>query len=221
MAGYTTAMCGSAKAEMASALHCFLATQTAVAFTTSNSSTAATAGTTAGLAVGMAVTGANIAAGTVIAAILSSSALTLSIAATGTNPAGLTFTADAFKIALGKPSPTGTYDASTTNYSNLTGNSDEVANGSGYTTGGQALANNISPSNTAGNAFWQWSVNPSWTSASFSTRAALIYNTSSRAPTNNRAISVHDFGGTQTVSSGTLTLLQPSNAASTSLLQIN
>lgn len=220
MAGYTTAMCGSAKAEMASAMHCFLATASGVAFTTANTSTAATAGTTAGLVVGMAVTGAAIAANTFIAAILSSTALTLSVAATGTNPAGLTFTGDAFKIALGIPSPTGTYGASTTNYSNLTGNSDEIS-GTGYTAGGQALAANISPSNSAGNAFWQWSVNPSWTGSTFSTRAAIIYNTSPRTSVTGRSISVHDFGGTQTVTAGTFTLVQPTNGSATSLLQIN
>lgn len=220
MAGYTTAMCGSFKAELAMGGHCFLATQSAVAFTTANASPTASAGTTTGLAVGMAITGAAVAAGSVIASIDSSTQITSSKNFTGTNGAGLTFTGDSFKIALGKPSPTGTYGASTTNYSNLTGNSDEIT-GTGYTAGGQALANNISPSNSAGNAFWQWSVNPSWTSSTFSAAAALIYNTSSRLNTNNRAVSVHDFGGTQTVSAGTFTLIQPSNAASTSLLQIN
>jgi len=220
MSGYTTAMCGSFKAQLAAAQHCFQATASAVAFTTANTNFNATAGTTAGLSVGMAITGANIPAGTVIASITSSTALVMSQAATGTNPAGLTFTADAFKIALGIPSPTGTYGASTTNYSNLTGNSDEVS-GTGYTATGQALANNISPSNTAGNAFWQWSVNPSWTGATFSTRAALVYNTSNRGAGAGASVSVHDFGGTQSVTAGTFTLVQPSNAASTSLLQIN
>lgn len=45
-------------------------------------------------------------------------------------------TGNDYKVALGIPSPTGTYGAATTNYSNLTGNSDEVASGGGYTTGG-------------------------------------------------------------------------------------
>jgi len=50
-------------------------------------------------------------------------------------------TGNTFKIALGKAtaSITGTYGAATTNYSNLTGNSDELPNGSGYTTGGNTL----------------------------------------------------------------------------------
>ena len=45
---------------------------------------------------------------------------------------------DTLKIALIKETPTGTYDANTTNYSDVTGNSDEAV-GTNYTAGGQAL----------------------------------------------------------------------------------
>jgi hypothetical protein len=45
---------------------------------------------------------------------------------------------DSLKLALIKASPSGTYDATTTNYSDVTGNSDE-ATGTNYTAGGQAL----------------------------------------------------------------------------------
>ncbi len=45
---------------------------------------------------------------------------------------------DSLKLALIKATPTGTYNASTTNYSNVTGNSDE-ASGTNYTAGGQVL----------------------------------------------------------------------------------
>ena len=128
-------------------------------------------------------------------------------------------TGHVFKCALGIVSPTGTYGAATTNYSNLTGNSDEVANGSGYTTGGFAwtAAQNITPATSGTGAYWQWSVNPSWTSASFSTTGCIIYNSSA----SNDAVYVGSFGGTQTVTSGTLTLVQPTNGVGTSLLQIN
>ena len=49
--------------------------------------------------------------------------------------------ADAFKCALFKAnaSITGTYDASTTNYSVMTGNSDELAATGGYSTNGNTL----------------------------------------------------------------------------------
>jgi hypothetical protein len=42
------------------------------------------------------------------------------------------------KLALIKASPSGTYDATTTNYSDITGNSDE-ASGTNYPSGGQQL----------------------------------------------------------------------------------
>ena len=45
---------------------------------------------------------------------------------------------DILKIALIKSSPTGTYNASTTNYSTVTGNSDETT-GTNYTSGGNIL----------------------------------------------------------------------------------
>lgn len=130
-----------------------------------------------------------------------------------------TTSGNVFKVALGVASPVGTYGAGTTNYSNLTGNSDELANGSGYTTGGFAFtaAQNTTPSTSGTGAFWSWSVNPSWTSASFSTSGCIIYNSSA----SNRAVYVGSFGGTQTIVAGTFTLLLPTNGVGTSILQLN
>ena len=127
-------------------------------------------------------------------------------------------TGNVFKIALVKVSPTGTYGHATTNYSDLTGNSDEVANGNGYTTGGFAwtAAQNLTPVVNGGQGCYSWSVNPSWTSASFSTTGGIIYNSSS----SNKATSVYDFGGTQTVTSGTLTLTLPAQTANNAIIQI-
>lgn len=124
-----------------------------------------------------------------------------------------------FKMALVKVSETGTYDATVTNYSTLTGNSDEVASGSGYTTGGAAwtAAQNTTPATSGTTAYWSWSVNLSWTSASFSTVGCIIYNTSS----SNKAVYVGSFGGTVTVSSGTLTVLLPTDDSSNAILRIS
>jgi len=129
-----------------------------------------------------------------------------------------TTTGNDFKIALGKAAPTGTYDATTTNYSNLTGNRDEVPNGSGYTTGGFdfTAANNITPQISGTTAYWQWNVNPSWTSATFTTAGCIIYN----ATNGNRAVYVGSFGGTQTVTAGTFTLVMPTNDSTHALLRI-
>lgn len=123
-------------------------------------------------------------------------------------------TGNAFKMALIKVSPAGTYDASSTNYSNITGNSDEVS-GTGYTAGGTALTN-VTPTTSGTTAYWTFSPNPSWTSATFSTTACMVYNTSS----SNKSVSVHDFGGTQTVSAGTFTVVMPTADASNAILRI-
>ncbi len=130
----------------------------------------------------------------------------------------VTTTGNVFKIALGKVSPSGTYGAATTNYSDLTGASDEVSSGGGYTTGGFAwtAAQNTTPTSSGTSAFWSWSVNPSWTSATFSTVGCIIYNTSS----SNKAVYVGDFGGTQTVAAGTLTLVLPTNNSASAILRI-
>src|SRR5215831_15029055 len=78
---------------------------------------------------------------------------------------------DVFKCALGIGTPAGTYGAATANYSDLTGNSDEVPNGAGYATGGFAwtAAQNITPATGSAHSYWSWSVNPSWSAATFST----------------------------------------------------
>lgn len=129
-----------------------------------------------------------------------------------------TTTGHVFKAALGKAAPTGTYGAATTNYSDLTGNSDELSAAGGYSTGGFAwtAAQNVTPTTSGTTAYWQWSVNPSWSSASFTARGVLIYNSSG----SNQAVYVGDLGGDQTVVSGTFTLVLPSNTNTTALLRI-
>lgn len=123
-------------------------------------------------------------------------------------------TGNTFKMALIKVSPAGTYGAASTNYSNITGNSDEVS-GTGYSAGGTALTN-VTPTTSGTTAYWTFSPNPSWTSATFSTTACMIYNSSS----SNRSVSTHDFGGTQTVTAGTFTVVMPTADASNAILRI-
>ena len=123
-------------------------------------------------------------------------------------------TGNAMKMALIKVGPAGTYGAASTNYSNITGNSDEVT-GTGYTAGGTALTN-VTPTTSGTTAYWTFSPNPSWTSATFSTTACMIYNSTS----SNRSVSTHDFGGTQTVTAGTFTVVMPTANASNAILRI-
>ena len=83
-----------------------------------------------------------------------------------TNSSGNTF-----KVALIKAnaSQSGTYGAATTSYTTVTGNSDELANGNGYTTGGYSLTN-TTPSSTSTTAHLTFSANAQWTSATLTTR---------------------------------------------------
>ena len=118
-----------------------------------------------------------------------------------------------FKVALVKVSPTGTYGAATTNYSNLTGNSDEVANGNGYTTGGVTLTS-ADPAQSGTTAYGDFA-DVSWTSATFSTTGAIIYNASA----GNKAVCVLDFGETKTVATGTITIVFPTADASDAIIR--
>jgi hypothetical protein len=120
-----------------------------------------------------------------------------------------------FKIAL----YTGNADlsASTTVYTT----SNEVANGSGYTTGGNTLV--ISQSPTSGTnqsavptAFISFS-NTSWTSASFTARGALIYNSTQ----GNKSIAVLDFGSDKTVTNDTFQIIFPTADANSAIVRIS
>lgn len=227
MAGITTAMATSFKQELFSGGHCFNATVTPTASVASGSTSVTAVSSMSGVAVGMAVSGTSIAGGTQVLQITGATTMTLSAASTGAISGGtLTITGDVFKMALIKQGMTGTYDSTATNYTNVTGNSDEVT-GTGYTATGTALTN-VSATTGSTVAFVNFSPNPSWTSATFSTAGCMIYNSSVRnggtSGTNTtgggRACSVHDFGGSQQVSSGTFTVLMPTANSSSAILRI-
>lgn len=226
MAGISTAFCSSAKTEFFLGAHNFSGGQTPTGSSTSSTSYTSVSAMT-GITVGMPFSGTNVASGSVVAAITSASAFTSSLASTGTISGGtLTFTGDVFKIALFKSGVAGTYGAATVNYTDMTGNSDETS-GTGYTATGIALTN-VSPVLSGTTAYVNFSPNPSWTSASFSSDGAMIYNTSVRlggtSGTNTtgggRAIGTFSFGSSQTVSSGTLTIIMPSATSSTAIFRL-
>jgi hypothetical protein len=230
----TSGVCNSWKVEIMQGGHCFNAPVVTTGNTHSNTTLNAL-GSTAGLSVGMSVSGTNIPANTIIVSVDSAVQVTLSNAATGTTVGGaVTFTGDVFKILLIKASPGRTFDNTQTNVgtpgaggpsaSNV--GTDEVV-GTGYTTGGITLGN-VSPSLPGGPstvATVSFSPNPSWTTSTFSATAAIIYNSSTRqgaaaTPLNNRTVAVYDFGGTQSVSSGTFTLVMPTNDGANAVLRI-
>lgn len=213
----TTAFCTSAKQELMQSGHCLNAIVTPTGNTHSNTFVD-NVSSIAGVAVGMAVTGSGVPAATVVANVISASTLQLSIATT-TSLTGttLTFTGDVLKMALFKVTAN-TYGAATNNYSNMTGNGDETT-GTGYVAGGTTLVN-VSPVISGTTAYATFSPNPNWTSATFSSMACMIYNSSSRQGSTGRSISIHDFGGTQTVTSGTFTVVMPTADATNAILRI-
>jgi hypothetical protein len=215
----TTAMMTSFKRDLFSALFCFNQSRTPTGDVTNTSFTITNMSSLTGLAVGMGISGTGIPANSVIASIDSATQITISKAATATNTGvTLTCTGDSFKIALIKISMAGTYGAASTNYTDITGNTDEVS-GTGYSAGGTALTN-VSPTSSGTTAFVDFSPDPSWTSASFSTAGCMIYNNARRGPTATIGTSVHDFGGTQTVTAGTFTAVMPVADASNAILRI-
>jgi hypothetical protein len=119
-----------------------------------------------------------------------------------------------FKIAL--YTAAASLDATTTVYTT----SNEVT-GTGYTAGGNTLV--ISTSPTSGNniasiptAYISFS-NSSWTGASFTARAALIYNSSQ----GNKAVAVLDFGSDKTVNNDTFQVIFPTADANSAIVRIS
>lgn len=116
---------------------------------------------------------------------------------------GHNLASDTLKIALYTSSAS--LDASTTAYTT----SNEIS-GTGYTAGGVTLTNQTVGTSSQ-TAFFD-ADDPTWTSASFTARGALIYNSTN----SDKAIAVLNFGGDFTVSSGTFRIVFP--AAGTSAI---
>ena len=127
--------------------------------------------------------------------------------ASGDTPAGSTF-----KIAL--YSDSASLGTTTTAYA--AGN--EVS-GSGYSAGGNTLTNTGVAKSTV-TSYTDFS-DTSWTSASFTARGCLIYNSSTvTGLTTDAAVCSIDFGGDKTVSSGTFTIQFPANNSSSAIIRI-
>ncbi len=120
---------------------------------------------------------------------------------------------NSIRIALIKASPSGTYNAATTNYSDVTGNSDE-ASGTGYSSTGKVLAGAaITISGTTAIVDF---TDAQWTSSTISADGCIIFNASQ----SNKAIAVIDFSGTKTSTNGTFTVQFPAAGASTAIIRI-
>jgi hypothetical protein len=119
-----------------------------------------------------------------------------------------------FKIAL--YTANADINADTTIYSTT----NEVT-GTGYTAGGNTLVIGTSP--TSGNNSSNISTayisfnNTSWTNATFTARAALIYNSTQ----GNKSVAVLDFGADKTVSNDTFQIIFPTPDANSAIVRIS
>lgn len=118
---------------------------------------------------------------------------------------------DSLKIALIKASPTGTYGAATTNYSDL---GSDQASGTNYSAGGQAL-DSATITLSGSTAFVDFA-DEVFSNLTISADGALIYNTSQA----NKAIAVFNFGSTVTSTAGDFTVIFPAADASNAVIRI-
>jgi hypothetical protein len=85
------------------------------------------------------------------------------------------------------------------NYTDFTAANTEVANATGYTTGGVALATKTNTSSA--NVTSLGAANSSWTTATFTARTAVVYDT-----VTGKLLGYVDFGANQSVVVGTFTI---------------
>ena len=124
------------------------------------------------------------------------------------------FSTHTFKLALIKASESGTYGAASTNYSDITGNSDEQGNTGTYSAGGATLSGTtINLTNTTAHIDFN---NPQFTSATIDANGCMIYNSSA----SNKAVCVISFGSTQSSDNGTFTITMPADGESTSIIRV-
>lgn len=117
------------------------------------------------------------------------------------------------KLALIKSGMSGTYGAATTNYSDVTGASDE-ASGTNYSAGGNNLDSAaIAVSGTTAHVDFADEV---FSNVTCSAAGCIIYNSSA----SNKAVCVIDFGGTVSATAGDLTIEFPAAGASTAVIRI-
>ena len=119
------------------------------------------------------------------------------------------FSADTYKIAL--YTSIATLSNATTAYTT----SNEVANGGGYTTGGNTLTVSQTPTNTGNVAFLSFA-NSTWANATITAAGALIYNNSQA----NSAVASLSFGGDKTSTAGTFAVIFPTPDATSAIIRI-
>ena len=120
-----------------------------------------------------------------------------------------TGTGNTFKLALYDNSAS--FTAATTAY---TASNEVTASGS-YSAGGGSLTN-VTPTSTGTTAFTDFA-DLSFTSATITAFGALIYNDTAAG---DPSVCVLDFGGAKTSTSGTFTIIFPTNDSTSAIIRI-
>lgn len=118
-------------------------------------------------------------------------------------------TPNVFKMALYTNSAT--LSAATTVYSTT----NEVVSAN-YTAGGLALTISTTPTSGGTTAYISFTSPVTWSGVTFTTRGALIYNSTQ----GNKAVAVIDFGTDQIVSGGDFNVIFPAASSTTAILRI-
>lgn len=204
----STAFCSSFKQELMRGQHIMTVGAT-VTGSSSSSVNYTSVSSTALLTPGMTVTGTNVGASSRIAAIVSATAFTMSVASTGTITGGtLTYAGHTFKLAL--YTSTATLDASTTAYS-------ATNEASGVTAGGYALTVSPSMPSLTTTTAWTDFADLVISTVTVTARGCLIYNTEGGL---NRAVSTHDFGADKTATAGDFTVVWPAADSTNAILRL-
>lgn len=113
------------------------------------------------------------------------------------------FDCDGDTLTAGLLNNTHAFDADNDAWANVSAN--EIS-GTGYTAGGANLANNAATNDDTDDEGVLDADDVAWTSASFSAYHCVIYDNTTTTPVADANICSIDFGGIQTVSSGTFTI---------------
>lgn len=208
----TTAMCSSFKQESWKCKHNFTTTGFAVTGTSSSSVNYTSVSSMTDIVPGMSFTGTNVGANSIVTVIVSSSAFTSSVAASGSISGGtLTFTnPQATQIYLALYTSSATLGASTTAYTS----SNEAT---GVTAGGYQLTYSASMPSLTSTTAWMDFADLVISTVTTTARGCLIYNKYAGL---NLAISAHDFGADKTSTAGDFTVVFPTADSTSAILRL-
>ncbi len=124
-----------------------------------------------------------------------------------------------FKIALFTSSAN--LDATTEDYSTTAETTN--SSGSAYTAGGLTLTGqSVTGGTSAATAYVDFSTDPQWTSASFTARGAMIYNTTTDGGSGTTdSVCILNFGSDFTATNGTFKVQFPAPGTGTAILRLS